>query len=373
MTIGTDLGHLLGAPAWQGVGAIVGVAAIALYAWFEIGRRGERHRRSSEGLVELIDVSAVEGEQQFYQRLNRSVKDAQESVLRFASGFTRQSQEAFLRELVHTEEEALRRGIEITRIQTGQRVLEPWAESYASLVEMFPQRLRVLAGFADPPLVDLGLVDPYGANPLILLIFELREPSMDGPRSRLATAVFLQGQPQLAASLADQFVARAHLLSPMTPTAVRELARSYVYFAYGVHMARSILSRDVPDAKCLGRAVLQDWSRDLRATVSAAAGNASAIYRKDGGHVEGVAYELSAVGKRRLDDIEARAYQVTPVTIKVDGEQHPAYTYMPLDASGQADPLPSGSSLELLIEGARENGLAELVAQLEQARGHVGG
>jgi hypothetical protein len=133
----TDFGHVLGNPAWQGVGALIGLGSVAAYLWFEVRRRGGYRWRRSTGPLELFDMSTDDGEQRFYQRLVECVRDAQEAIYRSGHGFSRPGREAFYRALLGSEEDALRRGVEMTRIQTGPRVLAGWANGYAEPVDAY--------------------------------------------------------------------------------------------------------------------------------------------------------------------------------------------------------------------------------------------
>jgi hypothetical protein len=360
---------LLGSAAWQGLGALVGIAALVAYLWFDVLRRRRRAAPADDGpAIEKIVIDDAESERRFYDRLSQAVRSAREAVYRTGYGFQNGQREHYYRDLMRAEEEALGRGVEIVRIQTGSRVDRPWADGYADLLERFPGRFTMVAEFGAPLLHDIGLVDPHGHRPTTYLLFETREEAPFGPRRRPAVALFLTGDRWLSSVLAQHFTASTADLTPLTPADVRQLATTFVYFGWGVHMASRKLLRDVPDARLIGPARLTGWRRDIPALVAGPAERAS-IHRTDdpADHCDGVAYELSWWGKVRLDRLERRAYQPVEVTVQINGHPRPAFTYELLPTAVPDRPLAPGSWLDLVIEGAAENDMLGLLDELRRA------
>jgi hypothetical protein len=367
------LSHLLASSVWQGLGAIVGFAALVAYLWFDVARRRRRSRTAllttgADHGVEKIAIVDAESERKFYERLALSIRGSREAVYRTGHGFQSRHREIYYRDLLRAEEEALGRGVEIVRIQTGARVDRPWADGYADLLERFPDNFRIVAEFGNPLLHDLGLIDPHGHDPKAYVLFETREPAPHGTRRRPAVALFMDGDRWLAGLLAQQFATIADSMPALAPHDIRSLASSFIYFGWGVHMASRKLLRDVPDARRLGTARLTGWRRDIPALIAGPVERATIHHTGDpADHCDGVAYELSWWGKVRLDRLERRAYSPTEVTIEVNGQRTTAFTYVLLPTPAADQPLAPGSWLDLVIEGATENNMTTLLDELRHA------
>jgi hypothetical protein len=381
--------ELLGKPAWQGVGAIVAITALVAYLWFEVRRRNRREASESslispespalallaasgatdeQSLVTHIAIIDAESERRFYDELICAVRGARETFYRSGHGFQRESQAGLYRELLRAEGEALGRGVEMVRIQTGARVAATWADGCADLLERFPHQLRVVTDFESVLFNDIGLIDPHGHDPIIYLLFETRETASVGMRTRPATVIFIRNARWLANILGQQFASRIQALTILSPQDVRDLAKSYVYFGWGVHIASRKMLRDVPDAHRLGTAILRGWRRDISAMLAGPA-NRATIHRTsdEADAFDGVAYELSWWGKTRLDRLERRAYRTVPVIVEIDGRQREAFTYVPLPSSTVERALAPGSWIDFVIEGAHEHGMLGLIDELRAA------
>ncbi|SCL20795.1 Gamma-glutamyl cyclotransferase, AIG2-like [Micromonospora rhizosphaerae] len=365
-------GPTLSDPVWQGIGAIAAVVSVGLYLWFEIWRRHQWQPgpTTTSARVRHFQLDEPSEEKAFYAELADSISKAKQSIYRSGRGFNHDAHESYGVQLISAEREALNRGVEVSRIQTSEPVIESWADGFANLLEMFPQKLKVFADPASPPLVNVGVIDPLSNQPVIQLLFETNEPDSNGSRSQGATAIFLYGQKSLAVSLAYQFSARTAKLAPMTAAAMRNLARSYIYFAYGSNTSTGQMRARVPGARPIGKAVLYGWKLNFR--VSAPHfddGFAAGVERSsDDDFVEGVAYSLSISDKRSLDEIEFGGYKPAIVNIKVDGEHVEAYVHVPLALSKRTDALPPIPYIELMIAGAKEYGLSNSLARLESMR-----
>jgi gamma-glutamylcyclotransferase len=296
-------------------------------------------------------------------------RESREEIYRSGRGFARPRQSAFIRQLIAAEETALHNGVEITRIQTSERAIEEWAMRYAQLVERF-DNLRMLADFADPPLVNVALIDPGSKSPVIQLLFESEEPSQRGLRYRGAAAIFLYGQQALARSLKQQFESYSSTLVRMTATDVRELARSYIYFAYGSNISQRQMLERCPDAHKLGVAILYGWVRTFHVPAPHLGGATAGIEpsNDEREYVDGVAYELTPTDKVRLDDIERGGYAPQVVGIKLKGKHVEAYTHVPLDTSTHPPLQPTREYIEIIMDGARENGMTAFYNELHQLK-----
>lgn len=366
----------LGSPIWQGFGAFIGLAALLAYLWFDVrGRRANATAKPAEdesSSVRQIAIVDAQSEQSFYGQLRRAMKESHEGIYLTGYGFQSDRKEPQYREILRVEEEALMRGVEIVRIHTGTRVAPSWAEGYARLLEKFPAQFRMVVDFEKLMFCDVGLFDPHGHRPVVDLLFETRESAPLGPRRRPALAVFIEGDRRLAATLAEQFAARTKELTPLTAADVRCLARTYIYFGWGVHMASRQITRDVPDVRPLGTAIIRGWRRDISAMLAGPADRAT-IERTDdpADSFDGVAYELSWWGKARLDRCERRAYYSVPVTVEIDGHEREAFTYVPLPSSSPNQPLSPGSWMDSVMEGALENNMTKLLGELRSMGARV--
>jgi len=267
--------------------------------------------------------------------------------------------------LRRVEEDALHRHVDMIRIQTVNPVAASWAEGYAQLIEEFPGRFRMLADLDGASYNDIILIDPGGRSPVVVFLFETRGRGLLGPVGRPVFAVFIMNARALASSLAEQLVDRANNVLKLDSQLVRDLGAKYTYFAWGVHMAKSKIQRDVPDAIPLGKAILREWRRDIQGILSGPADRATIKHTGDKlDKFDGVAYELSWWGKARIERVELRAYEEVAVTIELNGRARPAFTYVPLPAATEKDHLAFGSWIALVVEGARENKMADLLTEL---------
>ncbi|MFI1163022.1 gamma-glutamylcyclotransferase family protein [Streptomyces sp. NPDC020801] len=356
-------------PLWQGVGALAGIAAVALYVAVEIRRRDRRDESSGGGQERhwyTFDLATQDGEEAFYKALAKSISGAQESIYRSGRGFSRRRQEGSISDLVRAEEIALRNGVEITRIQLSGKVNEVWANAYADLVERYPEGLRVFAERGDSPLVNVAVIDAHGPSPVIQLLFEANEIVAGGPRHRGSAAVFLHGHSPLAVSLQSQFEDHVRSLQRMTADEVRGLSSPPLYFAYGSNISSRQMRDRCPSAQRIGIAHLYGWRRSFCVPAPHMSGLAAGIQRSDveSSYVVGVAYEMSSLDQQRLDDIERGGYRPQRVEIKVGGVHRDAYTHVPVQTVPEAVSEIPRSYLEVMISGAEENGLADFAEQL---------
>jgi hypothetical protein len=233
-------------------------------------------------------------------------------------------------------------------------------------------RLSVFEDFETPQLNDVCLIDPHSVKPVIWLLFERRNPAARGTYTRPAIAVLIENAHSLATMLGRQFIERTKALDSLSPNDLRDLAKTYLYFAWGVHMAPHKMLSDVPDAHPRGAAVLPRWRRNISAMLAGPADRSTIRRTNDKDDAfDGVAYELSWWGKKRLHRLESRAYQEVEVKIEIDGHQATAFTYLPWTSSPASEaPKQPGSWIWLVIEGAKHFRLENLLAEL-RARGVV--
>lgn len=357
----------LDSPLWQGVGALVAAAALTFGIGLELGKRrnGRLSRAQDDEAWKMFDLSDERGEKEFYDALEKSIRDAKEAIYRSGRGFSRPNKMTYMERLLRAEESALRNGVEIIRIQTKQRMLEEWADAYAQLASRFPNNLFIYADQPEPPLVNVALVDPFGTNPIIQLLFESHETSLRGLRTRGESAIFLYGKHGLSASLAGQFTARVKNLSKMTAEDIRELGASELYFAYGSNMLMAQMEERVDKVRRVGNAILYGWRRRFAVSAPHLKASAVGIEKADNeqDYIEGVLYELPITEMVKLDEIERGGYRRLEIGIKVGGAHKSAWTHVPLHMELHSGTPPS-DYLEILIKAAQENNLTGYLEEL---------
>ena len=322
--------------------------------------------------VRYFAMDDVKSERLFYSDLAKYIQNAKEAVYILGKGFHHERSSSVYRQLIRAEREALRRGVDMIRIQTGNPVAAGWAKGYAQLLKDFPGQFQMRADLDGISYNDVILIDPRGHDPVVSFIFETREPGLVGPVGRPIVALFIMNARTLASNLSDQLINHAAELLELDPQAVRDLASKYVYFAWGVHMASRKMREDVPDARPLGMAILRGWKRHIEGMLSGPADRATIEKKTEEGEdaFDGVAYELSWWGKARIDRLEKRAYGEERVNIELNGETRQAFTYVPLPAVREVtnkNKLAPGSWIALVVEGALENKMTRLLTELQHS------
>lgn len=315
----------------------------------------------------VYDLSSEAMEVEYYSDLAESIRRAKTIIYRSGRGFSDERVRHFTRDLIDAEDFALKEGVRIQRIQTAYRVSKDWAEQYAQLVEKYPGRLLVYADFKDPALVNVGLIDPQRPRPQVQILFE-SGTTAGRPRHTADVAVFVDGQHTLAQSLQAQFEHWISRLKILDADQIRDLARTYLYFAYGSNMSPAQMLERCPGAERMGIGFLYGWKRNFAVTAGhmGTTATAAGIERSDKGsdYIEGVVYDLSGEEKRSLDEVEAGGYIPAEVDFKLAGKHVSGYTHVPAGPPAPADFRPPSDYMRRVIEGAEINGLVNLAKQL---------
>jgi gamma-glutamylcyclotransferase len=313
------------------------------------------------------DLSTEAAEAEYYRTLAESIRGAKAVVYRSGRGFTCETLNRFSRDLIDAEESALQEGVQIHRIQTSNHVSKEWAEHYARLVEKYPGRLFMYADFNDPALVNVGLIDPKGSRPEIQMLFESNTASGHSSH-RANVAISVYGAPEFSWSLQLQFKNWISKLRILSAEQVRDLARTYLYFAYGSNMSPAQMRERCPEAMRIGNGVLYGWKRNFAVPAPHMGSKAAAagIERsdRDNDYVEGIVYDLTAAEKRSLDEVEAGGYIPVEINLKLNGNHAAGYTHMPITQPAPSDFRPPHDYLQRIIDGAEMNGLEELAKKL---------
>ena len=315
--------------------------------------------------VRYFLIDSEQSEQLFYGRLQQHILNAREAIYILSRGFHNEHRSSLYEPLIQADREALRHGVEIIRIQTGNTVAASWANGYAQLVREFPSSFSIAADLDGITYNDVVLIDPHGHDPVIILLFETREPKKVRPVGRPIFALFIMNASELARNLVDHFADHSASLAKLNSQVVSELSSTYTYFAWGVHMSIQKMESDVPGARHRGKAILREWRRDIRGMLSGPADRATIQYTGDKNDAfDGVAYDLSWWGKAKLDRLERRAYEEVPVIIESEEQECNAFTYVPLPAATEKDHIARGSWIDLVVAGAIENRMTGLLAEL---------
>ncbi len=349
--------------AWQGVVAVVAFVAFLGYVVLDVVR-GSRRRRTDAGAKRTYHFTGPRDVANFYHDFIQAVDGAQETIYRSGDGFSADRGGGYHERLLAAEARALARGVEMTRIQTSPRAFAPWATGLARLLRDNQLRFRMWADFDGVSTLDIGLFDPHGANPVVVLLFSELELSLSGPGSRISAAMIMHGDRALAAQLAQGFEARSQALPPMAAADVEALGTSTVYFAYGPHMTQRHMRYFLPDAVRLGPAKLTGWRLVLGDTGDPGRVAARIEPGAAADTVHGVAWQLSAWASNRLRALERRPYEEVEVHPVHDGESLAAFAFVHLPPDDPAQWNGPGADLQVMIDGAAENGYDEVVEEL---------
>jgi gamma-glutamylcyclotransferase (GGCT)/AIG2-like uncharacterized protein YtfP len=322
--------------------------------------------------VELFEFHQHVGET-FYEKLVDSYRSANRCIYVSGRGFVEATPSTRLgqhiSELLSVTEEALARGVAIARIQTSKNISSLWADQFATLMDKYPDSLKVFADYSDPALVNVGIVDPEEEGCLIELMFESQKFSLDKAYYPAVTAIFLRRRRELARSLQRSFIDHFRNLKTMSSDDMRLLGSYTLYFAYGSNMSTQQMLLRCPHSKFLATGVIYNWKLAFSVKAPHLGGVAAGIYESPEDTVSGVVYRMTYEDKANLDRIEGGGYIPVTVNVKMESGNCDAFTYVPAQ---QPDPdtslKPPPQYLNKMIDGAREHGLKELSGYLEQFR-----
>jgi hypothetical protein len=338
---------------------------------------GTGYAAPQEHATRYLEIKNAESVQLFYNELVNFVRNAEEGIYIQGRGFHNEQKSLLFEPLIRAEREALLRGAEVIRIHPGNLVAASWAQGYAELAEEF-DRFLMYSDLDAISLYDVILIDPHSHHPVAIYLYETRERKSLRLVVKPVSALFVMNAHALASNLADHFIDRIDELSQLRPELdaqeIRDLASTYTYFAWGVHMDGSEMRRDVPDARPLGKATLYEWQQNMDAMVSGPADSRAIMNTgKKEDSFGGVAYELSWRGKAKLDRRELRAYQEFPVDIELKGKIRPAFIYVPLPKTSETTGRARRRWLDHVEKGASDHKMTEFVARLREARSRIEG
>jgi hypothetical protein len=336
---------------------------------------GTSHAAPQEHAVRYLELKNTESVQLFYDEMMKFIRKADEAVYIQGKGFHNEKTFSLFEPLIHAEREALLRGAEVIRIHPGNLVAASWAKGYAELADEFDRFLM----YSDLDVIytyDVILIDPHGHRPVVIYLYETRERKSLRPVVKPVSALFVMNAHALAANLADHFIAHIDELSQLRPELqaqeIRDLASTYTYLAWGVHMDFSEMRREVPDARPMGTATVYGWQQNMDAMVSGPA-DSDAI-RHTGKREDffvGVTYELSWRGKARIDRSDQRAYQEFPVDIELKGKMRPAFIHVPLPKTSETTGRARRRWLDSVEKGAADHKMTDFVIRLREARARI--
>jgi hypothetical protein len=338
---------------------------------------GTSYTAPQEHATRYLEIKNAESVQLFYDELVKFVRNAEEAVYIQGKGFHHEQKSSLFEPLIRAEREALLRSALVIRIHPGNLVAPSWAQGYAELAEEFDRFLM----YSDVDVIsfhDIILIDPHSHYPVVIYLYETRERKSLRLVVKPVSALFVMNAHALAANLADHFIDRIDELSQLRPELdtqeIRDLASTYTYLAWGVHMDVSEMRRDVPDARPLGKATLYEWQQNMDAMVSGPADSRAIMHtgeKED--FFDGVAYELSWRGKAKLDRRELRAYQEFPVNIELKGKMRPAFIYVPLPKTSETTGRARRRWLDHVEKGASDHKMTDFVVRLREARSRIEG
>src|SRR5262249_60816882 len=134
---------------------------------------------------------------------------------------------------------------------------------------------------------------------------------------------------------------------------IRDLARTYLYFAYGSNMSRAQMRQRTPGAVRVGTAIAYGWKRNFAVTAPhmGATAAAAGIQRADSPttYIEGVIYDLTAGGKGALDEIESGGYVPNEIGFKLGGKHVSGVSHGAVRISRSSALKPMADFLRLFI------------------------
>lgn len=349
------------------VALAVPAAAVAV---FEILKRRRTEKELTGGRAIGLTVESDESRRALYKTVIESVDAAKVEIFKVGRGVSRfaDPQDQTIVSYAQAEERALRRGVQIRRIQTAPHVSGEWPQLVASLAERYPTQLRVSADLDDRSLFSGAVVDPHGENPIVELLFDTPRPHLDGDRFLASNVVVIRGNKPLARAIHDTFVRWFNQLSPMSSDDIRRLGFDQIYFAYGANLDDVTMRDRAPSAEALGVGFLDEWALTFGTQGPHLEGGGAAIVPQAGARVWGVIYAISDDDKRRLDATEQAAYdpQHLVVTAREGGGTYEAYVYVPREEMPHAleQSRPDRNYLDRMIRSAERWEIAELVDML---------
>merc|ERR1711990_1151446 len=147
----------------------------------------------------------------------------------------------------------------------------------------------------------------------------------------------------------------------------------FLYFAFGSNLLRERLHISNPSAVFKAIARLPAHRLEFNYFSRRWQGAAATIVEADNEEVWGVLWELSIEHLTTLDAQEGvpTVYNRKTVTVEVDGGEEEAFTYF-LVKPVEEDRRPSAVYLDVIVRGAKENGLPEEYIEKLQSIEHNG-
>ncbi|CAL4101429.1 unnamed protein product [Meganyctiphanes norvegica] len=137
---------------------------------------------------------------------------------------------------------------------------------------------------------------------------------------------------------------------------------SFLYFAYGSNLLTDRIHVNNPSARKVDVGKLKDYCLGFDYFSQRWKGAAATIMKEKGQHMYGVLWELDDEHMKSLDEqegVEKGIYEVHPVTVEItNGELVQARSYK-IIRPPETDKRPSKVYMDVILKGARENGLPE--------------
>lgn len=323
--------------------------------------------------IQVFDLSDPVEADSFQKELYRSYQLAESEIYLTGTGFVSWSelQEKLISNTLKVTEQALERGINFIRIQMSDYPAEEWANKFANLMQDYSGQLKVYADYNSVELANVAIIDPGGKCPIVQLLFETEEVSIDTKRLDASVALFIYGRRDLARNLQSRFLNRIQNLDRLLPSEMCDLGLGIYYFAYSSNISSAQMKRRCPTARVIGTGILYGWELDFAVEAPHLQGNASGIYRAENEYVWGIVYAISKSDKEELDKIEQGGYYPLGVNIKMkNSQQHlnNVVAYIPSKPKSISKVEPDRHYIEIVLEGAKEHDLKELVSYLEEIK-----
>ena len=143
-----------------------------------IGTKLSSQKHSGES-IRVFNLSNPTDAELFYKELCRSYRDAQSEIYLTGKGFVSWSDTHGERisDLLNATKKALDNRVSFVRIQMSDNPAEEWADTFADIMQSYPNKLKVYADYESTELANTAIIDPNGQFPIVQLLFEIEQYS----------------------------------------------------------------------------------------------------------------------------------------------------------------------------------------------------
>lgn len=349
------------------------MAGLAHFSTKALVRRGVRVLEPRDGRINSG----------FYDYFTSTIDQAKEEIIVTGEGFDYSTSEGSQAANRYNEamERALRRGIPVTRIQTGRPLSERWALQLKTLKSKYRERfnLYILDNNYSQDIASVCVVDPDRVRCVTEMMLST-EKDLGGLATRLAsTALFIHRRRELARAMKANIMAittakiAKHIDDADEIDMFIEANRGRVlYFSFGSNMSSSQMARRCPTAEKLSNGEIRGMEIVFNRIGDYRDGGVASIATSNSkkAKVCGVIWSVSRDELEALDaeEIPTSYRRITlPVLRHDDGTNVDCEVYVAFPEPGPIHP--DAEYLELMISAAKSADLPDsCILRLEDFR-----